>query len=182
MSRWTKGGLLGLVALAILLMALPAGAQPPVWNQVTCSDGGFTVMAPGTPVVKTRQFEFKTSYHAYGAMERKEYIMKGAGSVFRASYFDLPDDLLQRGGPAHILGVIADARLRRVQSEPVSRSSISLGSHEGLAIVRRLTNGVTLNLRMYLVGNRCYELMVAQRNPRPAVVSRFMDSFKLMGK
>ncbi len=182
MSRWTKGELLGLLGLAILLVALPVMAQPPAWHQVTCSDGGFSVMAPGTPVVKTRRFELKTSANAYGVLARKEYIMKGDGCVFRVSYCDLPDDLLQSGGPAHILGVIADARLRRVRSEPVSRSGISLGPHEGLDVVHRLTNGVTLNLRMYLVGNRCYELMVAQRNPRPAVVSRFMDSFKLLGK
>lgn len=178
-NKWGGGFF---IAVVILLMALPALAQPGTWQTVTSQDGGFSVMAPGTPVEKTRQFDLKTSFHAYGQIARKEVILKGAGTVFRVAYYDLPGDLLQRGGPSLILDALAASRLQRMKSEAVSRSEVKLGSYSGLQMVRRLTNGVTVTLRIYLVGGRCYELLTAQRQPNDAVVSRFMDSFTLLGQ
>lgn len=171
------------VMLTVVMAGSPAQAEPG-WREVNSQAGGFSLLAPAAPVVKKRSFQLNAAGNAWGEIERTEYIMAGQGIVYRVAFFDLPDQLLKTAGPVAAMEAMVQSRLERVRSEPVSRSEIKLGGHPGLEVVRLMANNATLVLRVYLVDNRCYELLVAARPELASSLSikRFLESFALTGR
>jgi TonB family protein len=75
------------------------------------------------------------------------------------------------------------------QAEPLEQKEITLDGHPGRFVMQRLPDGLVMRLKIYVVGQRLYQLMITtppeqgatddQRRFYETTASKFLDSFTL---
>jgi hypothetical protein len=160
----TRGWLVGSVVLVL------AGCAAP-WQEYRSTEGGFTVLLPGTP--KVQSHEEKTSR---GPITVNAAVVVRSEAAFVAAWADLPPeipfDLDER------LKAIAD----RYQGEIVKKREIEIEGRPGLEFVleTRKPHGQAVG-RIVQIHNRLYRLLVVgSRVEGSSEVEGFFRSFKLV--
>lgn len=162
--------------LVLLLAATARAADGPNFKPFTSKEGGFTVSLPGKPQQSTSSA--KTDL---GPVEMHEVAGTAKDkTTYAVVYCELPAELAKQGDPEKLLDRIRDGGAASVHGKPIKETKITLGDNPGREIEIDGLGGTRL-WRLYLVGGRLYQLLVAPDSGRPPSerAKKFFDSFKL---
>lgn len=164
------------LALPLLLGAgqddLPAG-----WKTVAPKGAGFSVAMPAAPTEKKQKVPTAT-----GTLEVVMQVADGRNdSLFVVSYCDFPGPELKKAEVDKRLDQARDGALASARGKKRSEEPIKLGGHAGREIVIEKDGEVVVKMRIFLVKNRLYQVMVLGNGPVFASkdVGVFLDSFRL---
>lgn len=170
--RHTVFGLL----ISLLMTTVAADAQAQM-KEFVSAEGHFRVLMPGTPAVETHSVTFADS-NASATMYMTSVDL-GDDVTYAVMYYDYPPGVAF-GTPQQIL---AKARDTSVSGKTlVSDKPIHLGRVPGRAYKVTLSDGNVMEARIYLVGQRLYDMVVGAT---PALIDgldrkTFFDSFKIV--
>ena len=154
---------------------------PPTWKVQTSKEGRFTVAMPGEPTRKTQQVKTAT-----GDLTVTLLCAEGRhDSFFVVSYSDFPPSDLKKGDEDKRLdqackGAVESARGKlRGDEKPIKLA----GKYPGREIVIEKKGQCVAKMRIYLVDNRLYQVMVLGAGPifapKEKDAGTFLDSFRL---
>jgi hypothetical protein len=175
--------------LLILLSIAGSGAlygQPPrldkgvEWKLFESDKFKFRILFPGEPAVKSTDLQAKA-----GIKTAHWFSVEAGGIKYEVScseYQSLPKmdrDALKKNYDSNRDGVLKATGFSLIQE-----SEIELGKHFGKEVVLKAGNEIVID-RMYTVDQRMYQLVVTiwakdfEENKKPALVTRFLDSFQI---
>ena len=157
-------------------------ANPTNWKTFESAEGRFSIQFPGTPKVGTEPLDAagQVVLHKSSLTTKAEY-----GVI----YADYPMKIEGTAAINQVLDDGAKGAVAGVSSELLSISEISLSGNPGRALKERLKDGAIMQTRMFLVGQRLYQ--IAATLPPTAgskadeiaiyeqAATKFLDSFKL---
>jgi hypothetical protein len=114
-------------------------------------------------------------------LEKREALYKVSYTV---SYADYPKDIIEQNESGDMLDSARNGAARSVEgSKLISESVISFGEYPGREFKVEAPDGKsTLHVRVFLVENRLYSLMVVSigEHPSPSDIQKFFESFALI--
>lgn len=160
--------------LAFMALAVFGCMQTATFTEFVSEEGGFSVSMPGTPTEETN-----TSSSAAGDIDMHMFSLRSGGNAYLVGYSDYPPDLLEGIEPDDLLDFARDGAVSG--GTLVSEAPITLNGHPGRDLtVETSEEGMKIYIRMYLVGNRLYQVIVSTRDgDLTEDMSDFLDSFKL---
>ncbi len=165
-----------LVAALGLLAAASASAQE--WKKFSGDSGRFSVELPGEP--KQQKQDVQTDA---GKITITMYIVEVGNGGYFVALSDFPAALVQAADPEVLLANARDGAVRNVRGKLVSDKAITLGEHQGREIQFEADNPagkIVGRARLYLVGNRLYQLLVVGQGAEALEQSgKFFGSFRL---
>jgi hypothetical protein len=176
--------MMGTVCWSLTLPLLLGAVQddlPAGWKVFASKDGGFTVHMPNAPKDPKKQV-VKTST---GELNVTLVIAEGRhDSYFVVSYGDFPRAKLKQGEEEKRLDQACNGAAESLRGEIRHEEPIKLeGRHPGRAFVIRKDGAVIAKMRIYLVENRLYQVMVLGKGPifssKEKDAGIFLDSFRL---
>jgi TonB family protein len=156
-------------------------ANPTNWKTFESAEGRFSIQFPGAPRVGTEPLDpvGKVLLHKCSLNTKAEY-----GVV----YADYPMKI-EASAANQVLDDGAKGAVTALSSELLSISEISLSGNPGRQLKERLKNGAIMHARMFLVGQRLYQIAVTlppTENSNADQVAlyedagtKFLESFKL---
>lgn len=159
-----------------------AGRDPETWKQFSSTDGRFSAVFPGTPVVESR-----TVASADGGVPMRSFTVRTAVE-YSVVYVDYPQPLENTERLHTFLANARDSGVKRVNGRLVEDRDESFDGHSGRVYKLEFGGGYVLVSRFIVVRNRLY--IVAATTPgknapvevarqSEADASRFLKSFKL---
>jgi hypothetical protein len=163
--------------LAVLTaLAVPASAQE--WKKFSGDSGRFSVDLPGEP--KQQKQEVPTDA---GKITLTMYIVEAGNGGYFVALSDFPAALVQAADPEALLTNARDGAVRNVRGKLTGDKAITLGEYKGREIQFEAGNAtmkIVGQARLYLVGNRLYQLLVVGQQAEALEQSaRFFNSFRL---
>ena len=152
------------------------------WKTFESAEGRFSIQFPGTPKVGTEPLNSvnQVVLHKSSLTTKAEY-----GVI----YADYPMKIEGAAAAKQILDDGAKGAVAGVSSELLSISEISLSGNPGRALKERMKDGAIMQARMFLVGQRLYQIAITLPPMQGAKAEdvavyeqaaiRFLDSFKL---
>ncbi|MBI3824319.1 MAG: hypothetical protein HY289_16755 [Planctomycetes bacterium] len=170
--------MIGPICLALpLVLGAAQDAKP-----FTSPEGRFSVMMPSEPTKKEQQVKTAT-----GELKVTLWIAEGkADSYFVVSYSDFPAKGFKKGDEDKRLdqackGAVDSARGKLRGEEKAIKLD---GKHPGREIAIEKDGEIIARMRVYLVDQRLYQVMVLGNGPFFATkdqdVGAFLDSFRLV--
>ena len=157
-------------------------ANPTNWKNFESTEGRFSIQFPGSPKVGTEPLDSdgKAVLHKCSLTTKAEY-----GVI----YADFPTKIEGAADANRVLDDGANGAVASVNSELLSSSEISLANNPGRQLKERMPDGAIMHVRMFLVGQRLYQIAVTLPPTQGAnaedvavyeqAATRFLDSFKL---
>ena len=184
-QQWQRFMLLGVTALGGFVTVpttLPAAAYEPLAPQqlaqtlesvFTSSAGRFAIAFPDDPIISSETDDIDGT-----PVEIYEFSSENIGSSYTVAYADLPETFLSLG-PEMVLDEVRDMLLEDMDLGDFSdlEMNTSMNGHPGRSY-RYSNSDFTLDMRLYLVGERMY--LVAGADVEEAAVDQFMRSFELL--
>jgi hypothetical protein len=164
------------LALPLLLGAVQDDL-PANWKVAVSKDGGFTVAMPGVPTEKKQHVKTAT-----GQLNVTLLLAEGRNdSVFVVSYSDFPEAELKKGTLEKRLDHARDGAVSSARGKLRSEKTIELDGHPGREIAIENNGECIAKMRIYLVKNRLYQVMVLGNGMifMTKDVGIFLDSFGL---
>jgi hypothetical protein len=168
--------LLSLLGLALFF----AGCQQPTWEELSSSEGAFSIFLPGSPTELTR-----TVNTAAGPIDFHFFLLEQKDIAYLVGYSDYPEIAVQKTNPEAILEGARNGAVASAQGKLLSELIISLNGYPGRELKIEPAGGEgTINTNMFVVDNRLYQVMVVTPKEKAFSkhVGKFLDSFKLLGK
>ncbi len=160
-----------LLFLAILWGLVSAQEE---WRIVRSEPGRFEVSLPGAA-----RTSLETLYTAAGNLTQHQFLVNLGQRAFMVTYVDYPATSVKELGPRKIFANIREG-VRADGATDLRQGTLTLGQHPGNALSYRKEGKFWVKSRLYLVGNRLYQLTVTGQKPlEPAEVGRFFESFKV---
>lgn len=162
------------VTCVLLIASLCAAGCAPSYDPAA---EPFTADFPGTPKAVTEtisQNGMTLEFHYIG--------YEVDNGVFAVMYCDYPVGHIQRTGPKAVLAGARNGAAASAGGQIISNNSISLGNHVGQETkIRDTAKGLEIRNRMYLVGDRMYQVMVVAEsgNAENQEAEDFLNSFEL---
>jgi len=164
----------------------PAGEFNPVsWKEYSSAEGRFSILFPGTPKEETKSLDVQGAKFKLHIHKLKTF------SEYGVIYADYPIPLDDPDVAKRVLDNGARGAASSVNAELLSVTEISIGGHPGRLLTERLPDGSALKAKMYLVGQRLYQIAVtmpkAESGPDGGkalekFADKFLDSFKLVNR
>ncbi|NTW99209.1 MAG: hypothetical protein HGB35_04635 [Geobacteraceae bacterium] len=164
----------------LLLILISAGCQKAEWKPFTSAQGGFSVLMPDIPVEKTEQANTVAgmiALHMF-SLEQKE-------SAYVVTYSDFPVAVNQTVDSKAVLDSSRDGAVASFQGKLLTETSISIDGFPGRDLKIESPDGLhTVRLRIFLVKNRLYQVMIVTTKERVDLKDNFkyLDSFKLLSR
>lgn len=162
----------------------PAGEfNPTSWKEYSSAEGRFSILFPGMPKEEVQSIDLQGGQfriHVHNLKAFAEYGVIYADYPIPVGDPDIAKQVLDNGAK----GAVAE-----VQSELLSVTEISIDGYPGRLLRERLPDGKVLKAKMYLVGQRLYQIAVtlpgADSTPDNGksyekFADKFLDSFKLI--
>lgn len=148
-------------------------------HQYDSSAGKFSVEFPGKPEEQSQTVQTEV-----GSIKLNIVMYEKRNSAYLVMYCDYPADHVQAAGSDVILEGACEGAVSNIRGTLVSQEPITIGDHPGREIKATAStdgNQVELRSRIYLVGNRLYQVIVSATpgGTKDSVANRFVDSFKL---
>jgi hypothetical protein len=165
-----------------LLLGAVQGDLPPGWKVFDSNDRLFTVHMPKAPMEPKKQV-VKTA--TLGELNVTTVIAEGPhDSYFVVSYSDFPSAQLKKGDEAKRLEQACKGAEESSRGNLRDKKQIRLGDrYAGREFVIEKDGAVIAKMRIYLVENRLYQIMVLGKgsifSSKEKDVGVFMDSFRL---
>jgi hypothetical protein len=167
------------------LIAVMDEHMPEVWKDFKSSDGGFSVLFPGTPKENTwvQSYEDKefTTHGFQVTSPNAEYVVR---------YTDFPVRVDAPERTQAILDAVRTDTIEKDKGQLLKEAPESIAGKQGRYISWRTENGVIWQSKYFLTGYRIYVLAFAmpeQNNPpeeirkfNDLIAAKFFDSFKLV--
>lgn len=167
----------GLFASLVLAASALLAAESAEFKPFTPKDGRWTISFPGKPEQSTSPTNTEL-----GAVEVHEFIARRPKDkdAYVLIYCDLPADLVKDADPEKLLDRLRDGGAASVHGKPAKENKIKLDGNPGRELEVSGLGGTRL-WRLYLVGGRLYQLLVANESGRPSAerAKAFFASFKL---
>jgi hypothetical protein len=164
------------LVLGVVQDDLPAG-----WKVFDSKDGRFTVHMPKEPMNPKKQVVTTKT----GELNVTMVVAEGPhDSYFVVSYSDFPQAELKKGEEKTRLDQACNGAAESLRGAIREEMPIKLdGRHPGRAFVIRMDGAVIAKMRIYLVGNRLYQVMVLGNgkifSSKEKDAGIFLDSFRL---
>jgi hypothetical protein len=164
------------LACALLALGLLAANASADWNVHESKEGRFIASFPATPTRASNKVETKLGPLEYWMFE----AALGPSASFAISYVDYPADTVRRSNPSFLLDGARDGSIRAIKGTLVSEKEILLGIHPGREVKASMGGSATYNCKLFLVGNRLYQVLAVTMNDSYLQETRrFLDSFAL---
>ena len=169
-----------ILCLLTVLLAL-TGCEVTTWKEFESKEGGFSVQMPGPPAEKRQTFNTQV-----GSVDARFFTVEAdrGASVFMVVYGDYPEALMAAEDMTILLDAARDGAVGNIQGTLLSERAISIGGHPGRELQVQSSDGkLALQIRIYLVGSRQYQVVMVSPKATPSTADRdrFFDSFKLKG-
>jgi hypothetical protein len=157
--------------------------DPASWKEYSSTEGRFSILFPGIPKEEVQTVD------AQGVQFKIHINHLKAFSEYGVIYADYPIPVNDPNVAKQVLDSGAKGAVSEVKSELLNMTNISLDGHPGRALREKLPNGDVLKVKMYLVGQRLYQIAVtmpgADTTPDMGqsyekFADKFLDSFKLI--
>lgn len=169
------GGMLLLVFAPLLVLNLGL-----TWKTYTPADGSYSVMFPGPP------------YEEDATEPGSEYTDREVGWVsadgatgYWVNVWEYPAGSMADVDPAAVYDSRQAAGIAAVRGTLASAADVSLSGHPGRHYTGHYmgeVGDISLAHRMFLVGDRLYNLYAFATDPDQSATDRFFDSFALGGE
>jgi hypothetical protein len=178
-SKNFKLGLIVAIVVGSAVAAILANSKSifsPRWKTFTSEPGAFSILMPGTPVIR------QTETSAGSSKLRVDMVSTEGknGSAFLCSYLDYPST--PDPGPA--FDATRDGSLRAVQGRLVSERTITAGENPAREFQAELPSHDVIDGRYVLVGQRLFMLVVVSKAGarNAADVDKFFNSLQFTAK
>jgi hypothetical protein len=167
--------------LCSVIFAAGCAGSPAEPKEFKSASGGFSILVPATMEESTQDVvnaDGTLVLHGFvGGSETKRYIV---------GYVDYPDESVKTTGVEALLARSRADLIGTDGATVIAEKSISLDGNPGLEI--SFDSGVntnpqlTIKTRIYLVGNRLYQIMVAvpKADVETEEINSYLQSFKLL--
>ncbi|MBD2329372.1 hypothetical protein [Alkalinema sp. FACHB-956] len=169
------------MAIAQPSVAQAKPAKQSIWKTFSPAGGGFSILMPGTPKKSSHLVKTQTG----ATIELIGYVVDLGPS--KGGYLVLYSDMPLSGNEdsnqiQQILDNVMNGGLSRVPGELVSYQTFALNGYPGREVTFRIDGNITGKVRMFLVGNRLYQLLAftTQEKATAKSVNGFFNSFKLV--
>jgi hypothetical protein len=158
--------------------------NPDSWTEYSSAEGRFSILFPGTPKEEVQ------SVDAQGVQFKIHIHNLKAFSEYGVIYADYPIPVGDPNIAKQVLNSGAKGAVAEVKSELLSITDIALDGHPGRLLKEKLPNGSILKIKMYLVGQRLYQIAVTMPVDTTSdmgksyekFADKFLDSFKLIAE
>jgi hypothetical protein len=171
-----------ILALVSMVIGVASGAaapskpnqrSAPIWRTYRSNEGGFVVSLPG----RARRTKQAVDSPTGKDLVHFHTVEMGSDAAFSVVIFDGPENFL-RTPPAVLLKGGRDSILAKAEGKLISERSLSLQGKPGWELVLAGPDGSTTWVRIYLVGQRLYQVVAI--SPKRQDAQRFLDSFRLI--
>jgi hypothetical protein len=151
----------------ILILATSLKAQSGEWVKLSPPGGGFTIMLPGRTEEEVQPGDDFT-FHSFGVRTDKGVYIIGYGDYAARIKLDPPREL----------DANRESFLKGLNARLIASKKVTLDGHDGLEFTGE-SSQFFLKSRVYLIGNRVYQLSVAIETGKDDTdnVNRFFASF-----
>jgi hypothetical protein len=173
LRRWVTPGAWGLALVLGIVLAVVLSA----WRPFAVPADGFRVEFPGFPM--RQQQEVTTPY---GTVTLRVYTVMQVlhGATYAASYCVYPPAMVAQM-PGTPLETMRDAVVGQTGGKVTAERAVTLGDATGKDITLQEPGVGTMRLRVFMVEDRTYALLVRPVPKRSAAYAeRFLESFRLM--
>lgn len=149
---------------------------PPVWTEFKSEAGRFSVLMPEKPVSQSSSFDTPQ-----GRFEQQAFTAIHSLLVCVVGYVDLPKNLLVGNDTDGFFQGARDEFIKEIGGKLGSERALTLDGHPGREIKVIVFRG-EVRLRLFLVGDRLYQLSVVKVAEEPIeeeTFNKFFGSFKL---
>lgn len=154
------------------------------WKLFTAPDGGFSVLMPGQPKVKSqtqKTFMGEINLQLFLAQPPRQEV------AYVVAFNDFPDSYGQMGKPEEILQNAQEMAIKTTQSNLISQKSIrSSNGHPGREIEYINSGGKITRNRMYFAEGRLYQVMVITTRKQQKFLTKsiagYLNSFNVVLK
>ncbi|MEW6279868.1 MAG: hypothetical protein AB1758_14665 [Candidatus Eremiobacterota bacterium] len=162
-----------LVVLLFGLLCLPLAAESG-WVTLTPEGHRCSFSMPGKPSEKSSSLKTKL-----GEVPQKQYILATRDAAFVVALVEYPAARLKGLDPQSLLEGAVQGSLSN-GGKVVQQKKLVLKGFPGREVTYR-KGDVVIRARLYLVGNRLYQTLVAAQEKRSKQpdVQKFLDSFQL---
>ena len=156
---------------------VPNFMEAPSWRVFTSAEGGFSILLPSSPIIKTQVLSApkETLQLFHCRVKHESYVVE---------YADKNPKGVQILGPEKIFSIYDDAIVKANRGSVVSSRHVALGKYPGREIVTKRLSGSIETQRVYLVANRLYILTAihspTQTETLPTDSDKFLNSFTLI--
>jgi hypothetical protein len=157
-------------------------SEPQVgWREFTPKEGRFSIMMPSKP-----ESEVQSEFTPVGIVKLYIFAAEKDDSYYAVSYSDFPEYVIKYSDVGTVLDDARDGMVANVQGKPISSRRIKLQGYYGRDVKFQVTEEGqvgTAYARIYLVGNRLYQILVIgpQEQFPESEALRFLNSFQLLG-
>jgi tRNA A-37 threonylcarbamoyl transferase component Bud32 len=159
----------------------PAAKPPAGWKEYRNAEGGFAVWLPGIPREVKRRVPT-----AEGEVEMREAALRDTATGLHYSVTCGEFLGITLGDPEARLNAARDGALRKVEGKLLRERPVRLGKYPGRELQIELPRGkgVSIRLRMYLVGQRYYQLLVGgtKETVQGKDAGQFLGSLRLLAE
>ncbi len=163
--------------VSVLILAGCAQATPD-WRTFTGPDGDFAIDMPGDPQSST-----STSDTDVGQVSMNMFTVRVGNDEYIVAFSDYPAELIAAKSVQDFMNDVRDNALNNTSGKLITEQNIELNGYPGryLNVKSPDGNGIA-EARLYLVGNRLYQVFVAtpKEEAGSADSQRFLNSFTLM--
>ena len=153
------------------LVTALAFAQP-AWQKLESHDGRFIVSMPG--VARSSVVPLPTSA---GSLKQFQFLVDQGSRAFMVTYLDYPEATVKELGPDKILNNMLEG-IKKDGGSILQEAELEITGTVGHEVFYR-KNMFYIHSRLMLVGNRLYQLTLAQGKDQPDPdARRFFDSFR----
>ena len=150
--------------------------QNPTKGGYTSSDGNFSVSIPAAPSEQVQKSGSLTIHQFVATQDDVAYII---------IYVDYPAGMIKPGMEERVLNAARDGATGNSKGRLLKERHIKLqGKYPGRELLVLTADGKTaVKDRIYLVGNRMYQVMVSGTQEKLATpeIKAYLDSFQLTG-
>lgn len=168
------------LVMAVILLASACSflhAQQSTWKELRSTEGGFSVLMPGTPTPN------KVTVNTTSGVEEANMFSLSDDSLneYIVAYSKYPKTNPKEVSTGKLFDKVRDGILLAQQGKLLNEAAITLDGYSGRSIAVERPDGVITTARFYVVDDRFYQLSVNGKiNGRePEATNRFLDSFKL---
>lgn len=166
-----------LIFLASMALICLSCGQEEEWLSFSSHEGGFSIEAPG--VLEEHIATMKTMV---GPIQYTTYMLDKDRVLYMVGYSDWPDTLVARGAD-ELLEVAIEGAVQSIKGKTIQNTHITLGRYQGRELIVDMASmNQEHSIRIYLVGNRMYQLSVVipKRDEFKQKRAEFFDSFQLL--
>lgn len=155
--------------------------RPQKWKEFNTTVGGFSVLMPETPAQTTSKINTRIGAIDLHSFEAQ---LEDPDAGVTVAYADYPPEFVASRTPKAMLDGARDRAVESMYGKLLTEALISIGSYPGRDISASVPGGYAVFVRIYLVKNRLYQVVVAvpKDHAFDAWVGTFLDSFKLQSR